>query len=163
MDDCARRINRTGVRVASGGDYALNVRMSAGLSRLVLGVFLMACLGPALADDAPRARYAGRSIVDVLQELRGPGLEFIYSSEHLPRSLLVMSEPASRNRLLIAREILAAHGLSLSVVRPELYAVVPAKHRAESRTVRGRVLNAENGEPMAAARVQLIPLGASDW
>ena len=137
--------------------------MSAGLSRLVLGVFLMACLGPALADDAPRTQYTGRPIVDVLQELRGPGLEFIYSSEHVPRSLRVTSEPASRNRLLIAREILAAHGLSLSVVRPDLYAVVPAKHRAESRTVRGRVLGAENGEPIAAARVQLIPLGASDW
>ena len=81
----------------------------------------------------------------------------------MPRSLGVTSEPASRNRLLIAREILAAHGLSLSVVRPDLYAVVPAKQRAESRTVRGRVLRAENGEPIAAARVQLIPLGASDW
>ncbi len=48
-------------------------------------------------------------------------------------------------------------------MRPDLYAVVPAKHRTESRTVRGRVLRAEDGEPVAAARVQLIPLGASDW
>ena len=127
------------------------------------GVFLMACLGLASADDASPTHYAGRPVIEVLQELRGPGLEFIYSSELLPRSLVVASEPTSRNRLLVAREILAAHGLALSVVRPELYAVVPARHRAETRTVRGRILRADDNEPVAAARVQLIPLGASDW
>ena len=137
--------------------------MSAGLCRLLIGVFLVACLGPASAADAAPTQYTGRPVIDVLQELRGPGLEFIYSSELLPRSLVVSAEPTSRNRLLIAREILAAHGLALSVVRPELYAVVPAKQRAETRTVRGRVLRAEDREPVAAARVQLIPLGASDW
>ncbi len=130
---------------------------------LLIGVFLMACLGPASADDAAPTSYTGRPVIDVLQELRGPGLEFIYSSELLPRSLVVSAEPASRNRLLIAREILAAHGLALSVVRPELYAVVPARHRLETRTVRGRILRADDGAPVAAARVQLVPLGASDW
>ena len=49
--------------------------------------------------------------MDVLSELRGPGLDFIYSSELLPRSLTVAVEPESSNRLLIAREILAARGL----------------------------------------------------
>jgi hypothetical protein len=137
--------------------------MSAGLCRLLIGVLLMACLGPASADDPAPSSYKGRPVVDVLQELRGPGLQFIYSSELLPPSLVVSAEPTSRNRLLIAREILAAHGLALSVVRPDLYAVVPAKQRAEERTVRGRVVRAEDGEPVAAARVQLVPLGASDW
>ena len=137
--------------------------MSAGLCRLVLGVLLVACVRPAAADDAAPTQYAGQPVIDVLQALRGPGLEFIYSSELLPRSLLVTSEPASRNRLLIAREILAAHGLALSVVRPELYAVVPARQRVATRTVRGRVLRAEDGGPVAGARVQLVPLGASDW
>src|SRR5688572_21629323 len=133
-----RSIART-AGVASGGDSDLNVRMSAGLCRLIFGVFMMACLGPASADDAAPTTYAGRPVIDVLQELRGPGLEFIYSSELLPRSLLVTSEPVSRNRVLVAREILAAHGLSLSVVRPDLYAVVPAKRRVATRTIRGRV------------------------
>jgi TonB dependent receptor/Carboxypeptidase regulatory-like domain/TonB-dependent Receptor Plug Domain len=149
--------------VASGGDSDLNVRMSAGLCRLVLGVILMACLGPVVADDAESVRYAGRPVIDVLQALRGPGLEFIYSSELLPRTYEVKAEPASRNRLLLAREILAPHGLALSVVRPGLYAVVPAKQRVATLLVRGRVLRAQDGEPIAAARVQLRPLGASDW
>ena len=148
--------------MASGVDSDLNVWMSAGLCRLLTGVFLMACFGPASADNAA-GTYSGRPVIEVLQELRGPGLEFIYSSELLPRSLVVSAEPASRNRLLIAREILAAHGLALSVVRPELYAVVPARHRLATRTVRGRILRDDDGEPVAAARVQLVPLGASDW
>lgn len=137
--------------------------MSAGFCRFVLVVVLCAFLGSASAADAVPAPYTGRPVIDVLQELRGPGLEFIYSSELLPRSLVVTSEPTSRNRLLVAREILAAHGLSLSVVRPDLYAVVPARRRFETHTVRGRILRAEDGEPVAAARVQLVPLGASDW
>ncbi len=151
------------VKVAICVDSDLNDGMSAGLLRFVLVVILCACLDAASADDAAPAPYAGRPVIDVLQELRGPGLEFIYSSELLPRSLLVTSEPSSRNRLLVAREILAAHGLGLSVVRPDLYAVVPAKHRAETRTVRGRVLASSDGAPVASARVQLVPLGASDW
>src|SRR5688572_223080 len=150
-------------RVAIGANSDLNGGMSAGLCRFVLVVVLSACLGSASAADAVPAPYTGRPVIDVLQELRGPGLEFIYSSELLPRSLLVTSEPASRNRLLMAREILAAHGLALSVVRPDLYAVVPARRRLETRTVRGRVLRAEDGGPVAAAHVQLVPLGASDW
>ncbi len=137
--------------------------MSAGLCRLLIGVFLVACPGAASADDPAPSSYKGRPVIDVLQELRGPGLQFIYSSELLPPSLVVAAEPVSRNRLLIAREILAAHGLSLSVVRPDLYAVVRPKQQAGERTVRGRVLRAEDGEPVATARVQLVPLGASDW
>ena len=54
-------------KVASGRDSDLNVPMSAGLCRIVLGVFLMACLGPASADDAATTHYAGRPVIDVLQ------------------------------------------------------------------------------------------------
>ncbi len=150
-------------KVAASADSDLNGGMSADPCRFLIGMFLVACLGTASADEAAPTNYAGRPVVDVLQELRGPGLEFIFSSELLPRSLRVTSEPVSRNRLLVAREILAAHGLSLSVVRPDLYAVVPAKRRVETRTIRGQVLSGDDGKPVAAARVQVIPLGASDW
>ncbi len=129
--------------------------------RPLVAVILLAFLGAAgAAETAP---LAGRPVIDVLQELRGPGLEFIYSSELLPRAYRVTVEPETRNRLLVAREILAAHGLALSVVRPGLDAVVPASHRGESYVVRGRVLQASDGAPLAGARVQLIPIGASDW
>jgi hypothetical protein len=122
---------------------------------------LLLCLGTANAAEPDRAPYAGRPVVEVLSEL--PGLEFIYSSELVPASLLVRDEPASRNRLLAAREILRDHGLALSAVRPGLYAVVATTHRSGSAYLRGRVFAAEGGEPVGAARVQLHPIGAADW
>ena len=138
--------------------------MQLGVGRRLMGAILLSFIGLAgAAEPAEPAPIAGRPVIEVLQELRGPGLEFIYSSELLPRTYVVTAEPGTRNRLLIAREILAGHGLALSVVRPGLYAVVPAKQRAESQTVLGRVLRAADGEPLAGARVQLIPIGASDW
>ena len=58
----------------------------------------------AVAGTAIAAHYSGRPIATVLAELRGPGLDFIYSSELLPPSLTVAEEPTSTNRLVIARE-----------------------------------------------------------
>ncbi|HTL50628.1 MAG TPA: hypothetical protein VL219_08195, partial [Steroidobacteraceae bacterium] len=93
------------------------VRLRTRLGALLaLPLFLLA------ASGAAGAGYVGRPIVDILEELRGPGLDFIYSSELLPRSLTVNVEPESGNRLLIAREILAEQGLSLTAVRPGLFA-----------------------------------------
>ena len=137
--------------------------MHAAFCRHLVGAILAGFLGAAGAAEPDSAAIVGRPVVEVLQELRGPGLEFIYSSELLPRTYRVTAEPASRNRLLVAREILAVHGLALSVVRPGLYAVVSAKQRSESRVVRGRVLRNADGEPLAGARVLLLPVGASAW
>lgn len=80
--------------------------------------------GAAGADDAPR--YAGRPVVEVLEELADGGIDFVYSSELLPPDLMVEAEPQAREPLLVAREILAAHGLRLSAVQPRLFAVVAA-------------------------------------
>ena len=137
--------------------------MHAAFCRHLLGTIFAVFLGAAGATELESASIVGRPVIDVLQELRGPGLEFIYSSELLPRSYRVTVEPGSRNRLLVAREILAAHGLALSVVRPGLYSVVPAKQRAQSVVVRGRVLRDGDGGPLAGARVFLLPIGASAW
>ena len=115
------------------------------------------------AVDAAGATLVGRPVVEVLRGLRGPGLEFIYSSELLPPSLTVLADPASGNRLLIAREILKAHGLSLAVVRPGLFAVVRERRAVVQGAVGGLVLNAESGQPIPGARIELLPLGAVKW
>ncbi len=96
--------------------------MIAAVRRCLAGAIIV--LGfLAAAASAREAVFAGRPVVEVLLELQDTDRKFIYSSELLPPSLRVLEEPLSRNRLLIAREILAAHGLSLSAVRPGLYAV----------------------------------------
>ncbi len=115
------------------------------------------------ACAAAAAGYIGRPIVDVLAELRGPGLDFIYSSELLPRSLTASVEPATDNRLLIAREILAARGLSLAVVRPGLFAVTSHGGATKDRMVHGRILGAADGRSIPNAAVRLMPIQAVDW
>jgi hypothetical protein len=69
------------------------IRLRPRLGALLAASLLLAAAGAAAAG------YVGRPIVDVLEELRGPGLDFIYSSELLPRSLTVTVEPESGNRL----------------------------------------------------------------
>src|SRR6185436_17736341 len=132
------------------------IRLRPRLGALLAASLLLAAAGAAAAG------YVGRPIVDVLEELRGPGLDFIYSSELLPRSLTVTAEPESGNRLLIAREILAARGLTLAAVRPGLFAVT-AHERVPERVVRGQVTSDADGQPVTQAAVRLLPIGAVDW
>jgi hypothetical protein len=100
--------------------------MGFTVCRLLAGLLIAhACLlSPAGAAESPR--YQGRPIAEVLAELREPGLEFIYSSELLPPTLTVLAEPRSRDRLLLATEILAPHHLALDLVGPGLYTIVAA-------------------------------------
>ncbi len=137
--------------------------MIGAYRRYILGVLLVVCLVPAARADAESARLAGRSVIDVLLELRDSGLDFIYSSELVPESLRVLAEPRSSNRLMIAREILSPHALALSPVRPGLYAVVPASRSPHDHLVLGRVLDSVNSEPIAVARIELMPIGAVGW
>ena len=115
------------------------------------------------AIGATDTMFTDRPVVEVLRELRDPGLEFIYSSELLPPSIRVLAEPKASNRLMIAREILAAHGLSLAVVRPGLYAVVRARRPVMNGAVSGQVVDAHSDQPLANARLELLPIGAVQW
>src|SRR6185436_14763043 len=133
------------------------IRLRPRLGALLAASLLLAAAGAAAAG------YVGRPIVDVLAELRGPGLDFIYSSELLPRNLTASVEPATENRLLIAREILAARGLSLAVVRPGLFAVTSHGGATKDRMVHGRILGAADGRSIPNAAVRLMPIQAVDW
>ena len=137
--------------------------MTAACRRFAIGALLAFLLqGVALADSgAPR--ISGRPVIEVLLELRDPGLDFIYSSELVPASLRVLNEPRSANRLMIARDILSPHGLALSVVRPGLYAVVPTTRQPRTLVIQGQVLEADSGRPIANARLVLFPIEEAGW
>lgn len=70
------------------------------------------------------AQLQGRSVGDVLKDLRAQGLIFIYNDQIVPPQLRVATEPSASAGLELAREILAAHGLTISEAAPRVYAVV---------------------------------------
>lgn len=67
----------------------------------------------AAAHAQPAGPYRGRSVQSVIDELRAAGLPLAYSSNLVPSTLRVQSEPTSNEPLALAREILAAHGLAI--------------------------------------------------
>jgi hypothetical protein len=74
--------------------------------------------------------YAGRPLAEVLQDLREQGLHLVYSSETVPGSLRVASEPAGSTPLAILDEVLAPHGLRAKRAGADTYAIVRAKSAA---------------------------------
>jgi outer membrane receptor protein involved in Fe transport len=85
-----------------------------------------------LAAPASAQELRGRRISDVLDELRSAGLTFIYNTKILPNDLRIETEPRAKTGVELAREILAARGLSLSHVAPGVFAVVAGTPRRES-------------------------------
>jgi hypothetical protein len=86
-------------------------------------MILLSC-ACALVSSTAFADLRGRRVSDVIDELRSEGLTFIYSTQVLPSTLLVENEPAATHGVALAKEILAAHGLTLSQAAPRVYAVV---------------------------------------
>lgn len=70
--------------------------------------------------------YANRRVSDVLDELRGAGFVFIYSTHTVPAELRVTAEPRARGGVELAREILAPHGLTLLEAAPKIYSIARA-------------------------------------
>ena len=68
----------------------------------------MLAAAPALAAGPP---YAGQPVRAVLDELGARGLHLVYSSEVVPDSLRVTTEPAAGPPLQLLREVLAQQGL----------------------------------------------------
>jgi hypothetical protein len=93
----------------------------------VVVAFILILQWPLVAGAAG-APYAGRRVAEVLRELQGEALEFLFSSQLVADSLLITTEPRPASPLETAREILGSHGLELSLIRPGRYAVVRTRN-----------------------------------
>jgi TonB dependent receptor/TonB-dependent Receptor Plug Domain len=76
-----------------------------------------------VAAPAVAAALQGQPLADALRALSGPELQFVFSSQLLPDTLRVTSEPPGTG-LEAARAMLAEQGLALELLQPGLYAVV---------------------------------------
>jgi outer membrane cobalamin receptor len=115
------------------------------------------------AEAAEAQTYKGRKVSEMLQRLEDESLRFLYSSDLVPDSLTVGGEPRTRDRLGIAREILAEHDLIIQSVDPALFIVIRRTDGDRSRTLEGKVVDAKSGAALSGARVELHPLGRVTW
>lgn len=104
---------------------------------LLLSAATLGCAEAAHAQSAPLS-YEGRSVREVLRELREGGLHILYSSDAVGADLRVESNPAPGTAEEVARAVLAPHGLEIISGPAGRWLVVRAKaeedRRAETAT-----------------------------
>src|SRR4029450_5737954 len=90
------------------------------------------CIALAVVTSVPAAsdHYLGRPLVDVMEELRKGGLRLIYNTQLVPAELRVTREPAANaDPVQMLEAMLEPHGLGLSRVGADVYAVVALPKR----------------------------------
>lgn len=94
---------------------------------------------PLQTPPVAQPHYQGRPVVEVIEEIRRGGLGLVYNTALVPETLRVREEPREREPEKLLREILRPHGLALSPVAPNLFAIVaaPAAQRAADAPVGG--------------------------
>ena len=129
-----------------------------------LALALTLAYEPAGAQEV-RGPYAGRPLADVLKDLQRSGLRIVSSSSVVRPDMRVKSEPTARDARQILDQILAQHGLTtekgpggaLIVVRaPATSADRPPGAGTSGGAIKGRVLDASTGAPLAGVVVQVI-------
>ncbi len=89
------------------------------MRRVALASTLLACLSagpPALpANELLEPRYAGKPLVEALQDLRARGLNLIFSSELVRDEMVVQSEPEGPSLHRKLQQILGPHGLEAQI------------------------------------------------
>ena len=130
--------------------------MKAAIVMLLVGV----CATPLAArQGGDRPRYAGRPLVDVLQDLNRRGLSIVFSTNLVPATLRVSAEPAGSPREILD-QVLRPHGLQARPGAQGTLIVARAPRRREdaataaaSRAVRAPVVS--EPAPTASLSAQL--------
>lgn len=136
---------------------------------LLTGLLLAVALPSARAQErAANGSYAGRPLIDVLQDLNRRGLRIVFSTTIVPPALRVASEPPGPSPREMLDQVLEPHGLEartgprgtlivIRVPRTRGSGSAPAAGRPGQRgaagIVRGRVVDAGTDEPLPGVLV----------
>lgn len=124
-------------------------------------VLLLLAAASVFADEVGKA-FAGRNVIDVIEEFRAAGEPFAYSTNLVTTDLVVIEEPGPGAPLDVVRQLLRPHGLTVEE-RAGVYLVM--RFDAEGLELGSILLvitTEDDGEPMAQAVVTVRPgLGSS--
>ena len=90
---------------------------------------LAALLAIPAAIASAKQTYAGRALVDVIEEMQARGLVIVYTTELVKPSMRVIDEPQSTADRALLEEILAPHGLAVKEGRGAVLSIVRAPRR----------------------------------
>jgi Carboxypeptidase regulatory-like domain len=117
----------------------------------------------AQGQGTPAPQYAGRSLPDVLRQLRARGLNVVYSSELVRPEMRVTAEPKATSLRQILDEVLAPHGLrvvsgprnTLLVVISRKSSPTPPPPQLRTGVIRGTVTDKRSGSPLPGVMVSV--------
>lgn len=87
--------------------------MISSARNLIFTAALLAASFIAAAAEYEATAYKGRTVTSVIDEFRGRGFGFAYSTSLVSDTLLVTIEPTSSDELHIVKQILAPHNLTI--------------------------------------------------
>src|SRR5918993_2259385 len=102
----------------------------------ILLLLLGSCAIPLAAQDRDGTPYAGRPLVEVLQDLNRRGLRIVFSTSLVPPALRVSAEPSGTPREILD-QVLQPHGLyALSGAQGVLIVARAPKRRDDAAPAR---------------------------
>lgn len=133
------------------------------MRRIALAVVCCVALAATAAGAQTTAgspRYAGRLVIDVLQELNRAGLRIVFSTVLVKPTLRVLDEPSGPEPADVLAQILGPHGLTAHRRSNGIFIVARSPRPAPQPralpgpvSVRGRVVDAASEEPLSEVLV----------
>lgn len=129
--------------------------------RILLALLLLTPAA-ALASDADPGPFAGRPVVEVIDEFRAAGVPFAYSTNLVRADLTVVAEPQPGDPVDIVRQVLRPHGLTIEE-RSGVYLVTRFDAEGlEGGSILLVITSKESSQPVVQATVAVEPeLGGS--
>ncbi len=131
-------------------------------TRALLSLLVLVVAGARVVhgQPSPPGRYAGRVVIEVLRDLTRQGLRVVFSTSLVRPTLRVAAEPPGPTLRDVLEQVLAPHGLvvregpggTLLVARAPRR-VAEASARPQVGVLRGRVVDADTGAPLAGVLV----------
>lgn len=107
------------------------------------------------SQDLQALQFAGRAVVEVVADYETQGHRFLYSTGLVRPSLEFSEEPPPGEPLLRLRQALQSLGLTLQLNGAGVHLIVRDLQDAPYQALRGRVLDADSGEPLVGVHVEI--------